>query len=397
MAMFGENVDYQTVSGDYGTIIDTMHLNKAPLDMYYGFPDEITKQAAANNLLDYEGWWDVDKAKSEMYPAFVDAWSRGGKLYGLPYYTTIRGAIMVNLALLKKSGMSTVQLTTWPDLYDLARKLKKDGVAQYPFLPHWFAPSWAGSWQFLLECDNRGIKLFDYEQAYKPLFDEKSEAVKVLEDWMNLYKDGIVPDSVFNLQEGDYTDAFAKGEYVLSSMTLYDGKRLNDPSKSNIAGMVDWAQPPKGKPWGKAELGGYLLPNRQRDDKQLGRVFRHNAYFGYKDKNGDLAVAKRWAVEKALNSGYKAILDDKDVLASYKTWLPGGDRQFADMQTYFNQVVFDRFYHCPWNGAFLDAAKAQYDPAILGKKAPKDAIKDLRTACDALFERYKDTVTKLKL
>src|SRR2546430_17557267 len=105
---------------------------------------------------------------------------------------------------------------------------------------------------------------------------------------------------------------------------------------------------------------------------------RHNAYYGYRDLEGKLTVAKRWAIEKALNSGYKSILDDKDVLDAYTKWMPGGTRQFNDMQTYFNQVVWDRFYHSPWHSARLDAAKAQLDPAILGKKSPKEAMRDLR-------------------
>jgi multiple sugar transport system substrate-binding protein len=397
MELYKENVDYQTVTGDYGTIIDSLHLNKQPLDMYYAHEDEIAKQAAGNNLMDYEGWWDIDKAKSEMYTAFRDAWTRDGKLYGLPYYTAIRGTIMINKVLAKKAGIDTLQLTTWSDLYDLCRKLKKDGVAQYPLLHHWFAPSWAAAWQFLWENANRGIKLFNYDAAYQPLFNENHESVKVLEEWRQVYADGLVPDSVFNMQEGDFIDAFAKGQFVFSPQQTYDNKRFNDPAKSNIAGMVDWATPPPGKEWGKLEMGGYLMPNRDRDDMYLERVMRHNAFYGYRDQEGNLFVAKRWAIEKALNSGYKSILDDKDVLAAYTKWMPGAQRQFNDMQTYFNQVVWDRFYHCPWHSEWLNAAKAQLDPAILGQKAPKEAMKDLRTATDDLYNRFKDTVTKLKL
>src|SRR5215213_6815197 len=81
-AMYTENVDYQTVSGDYGVVIDTMQLNGEPLDMFYGFPDSIGRYFAQDKLMDYGAWWDVDKAKSEMYPNFIDAWTwKDGKLY----------------------------------------------------------------------------------------------------------------------------------------------------------------------------------------------------------------------------------------------------------------------------------------------------------------------------
>ena len=388
-AEYKENVDYKTLTGDYGVIIDTMLANKEPLDLYYAHEDTIPRHAPAGRLLDFEGWWDVEKAKADMYPSIKNALSWEGKLYALPYYTAIRACIMVNKALLKKTGMETVQLKSWPEFYDLCRQMKKEGVAQTPLLHHWFAPSWAAAWQFLWECQNRGIALFDFEQEAKPLFDANHESVKVLEDWAQVFKDGLVPESVFNLQEGDYIDAFAKGEYLFSPQQTYDGKRFNDPARSNIAGMVDFATPPPGKPWGKLEIGNYTLPNRQRDDKFLARVYRLHSWFGYRDKAGKLFVAKRWALEQALGSGYKEILEDKEVLDSYAKWMPGKDRQFKDMQTYYDQVVWDRFYHVGWQSEFLNAAKAQLDPAILGKKSPKDAITDLRAEVDKVWERFR--------
>ncbi len=395
VALYDENVDYRTVTGDYGLIIDTSHITKQPLDMYYGNESNIARHAPSGNLLDYEMWWDIDKAKAEMYPAFKDAWTwRDGKLYGLPYYTAVRATIMINRPLLQKAGLEHYELTTWDDFYDLCRRLKKDRVAEYPLLHHWFGTIWATTWQFLWECHNRGIKLFDHEDGYRPLFDQNHESVKVLENWQALFAEGIHPASAFNMQEGDYIDAFAKGEFVFSPQQTYDNKRFNDPAKSRIAGMVDWATPPKGKPWGKFEMGGYLLANRPRDDKQLARVLRHNTFYGYRDKNGALFVAKRWAIEKALNSGYREILEDKDVLAAYQSWMPGGERQFNDMKTYFSQVVWDPFYHCPWISEFLRVGKAELEPVILGSKAPKEAIENMRGVCDKLFERFKSVAKR---
>jgi multiple sugar transport system substrate-binding protein len=391
--MYNENVDYQTVTGDYDLIIDTMQLNNDPLDMFYGNESAVARHVVTGKLLDYSAWWDYERAKEEMYPAFTDAWTwTDGKLYGLPYYTAVRGTMMINLALAEKAGIQELQLTTWDDFYDLCIELKRDGVAEYPLLHHWFGTVWATTWQFLWECHNRGIQLFDYEDDYRPLFDGEHESVRVLERWQEVFAEGVHPESSFNMQEGDYIDAFAKGEYVFSPQQTYDAKRFNDPALSQIAGMVDWATPPVDQPWGKFEMGGYLLPLRERSDEELARAYRHNGFYGYRDINDELLVAKRWAVEKALNSGYPAILEDPDVLASYQQWMPGGERQFNDMKTYFDQVQWDPFYHSPWFLEFLLLGKAELEPAILGRQSAKDAIERLKSGTDDLYERFRGRI-----
>jgi multiple sugar transport system substrate-binding protein len=367
-----------------------MQLNNEPLDMFYGFPDSIGRYLSQDKLLDYGSWWDFETAKSEMYPNFVDAWTwRDGKMYGVPYFTGIRGSIVMNKALLSKAGIETVQLTTWDDFYALCHQLKADGVAEYPLLNHWFGTFWATTWQFLWETHNRGIPLFDENDAYRPLFDENGDVVKMLETWRGLVADGVHPESSFGLGEGDYTDAFASGAYVFSAVQTYDARRMNDPARSQIPGQVDFATPPAGQPWGKSELGGYLLPKRDRSDQYLARVFRNNGYHGYRDANGVLAVAKRWAIEQALGSAYPEVLEDPDVIAAYGEWMPGGERQFTDMKTYFAQAQWDPFYHCPWQSEFLAIGQAEIEPAILGTQSPKDAVANLRAGADELYERFK--------
>jgi multiple sugar transport system substrate-binding protein len=391
---YTENVDYQTVSGDYDLIIDTMQINNETLDMFYGHEIGIGRYILQDKLLDYSSWWDFERAKAEMLPAFLEAWTwRGdGKLYGLPYFSSIRGTIMVNTALTEKAGIDQVQLTTWDDFYDLCRQMKADGVVEYPLLNHWFATGWATAWQFLWECQNRGIALFDFEDAYRPLFNGEHESARVLEIWAGLFADGIHPESSFNMSEGGYVDGFATGDYMFSPQQTYDGKRLNDPALSQIAGLVDFATPPEGAPWGKIEQGGYLLPKRDRDNERLSRVFRHNGFFGYRDINDELFVAKRWAIDHALNSSYPAILEDPEVLAAYEQWMPGGERQFNDMGTYFTQAEWNPFHQCPWFLEWQLIAKEELEAAILGDTAPQDAMDNLYSGTNELYERYRDAI-----
>jgi hypothetical protein len=62
------------------------------------------------------------------------------------------------------------------------------------------------------------------------------------------------------------------------------------------------------------------------------------------------------------------------------------------MKTYFGQVVWDPFYHCPWHGEFLAIGRAELEPAILGRQSAKDAITNMRSATDELYERFKGRI-----
>jgi hypothetical protein len=59
------------------------------------------------------------------------------------------------------------------------------------------------------------------------------------------------------------------------------------------------------------------------------------------------------------------------------------------MKTYFDQAVWDPFYHCPWQTEFLNLGRGEIEPAILGRQSPKDAVSNLRSGADELYERFK--------
>ena len=124
--------------------------------------------------------------------------------------------------------------------------------------------------------------------------------------------------------EADWIDAFATGKYAYSPQQIYDLKVFNDPAKSQVAGQVV-PVPVVDQPWGIIDEGIYTVPKRAYDtDEKLARKYRLAGFFGYRDETegGELYVAKRWAIEAALNSGYTAILQDPEVIEAYNQWLP---------------------------------------------------------------------------
>ena len=395
-AMYGENVDYQTVSGDYGSLMEKMHINKEPLNFAYANPQTAHRWYLAGWVWDLAGIWSIEDIKKDLYPAWRDIVSRkDGTLLGLPYFQSVRGTITTNEEMLQKVGITPKEYPkTWEELYDQLYQIKKQGATDVPFLPHWFATAWFGlAWGFQFECMNRGAVLFD--DNGNPVFDQK--CYDILDYYKKLLADGIVPKEVFTMQETDFIDGFASGRYAYSPQQIYDNKVFNDPTRSKLAkgGSNPNAKgsmyvPVDKQPWGLIDSGIYLSIKRPgQDEKTLARSYRLQEFYGYKDKDGNFFVSKRWAIEQALNSGYPVTLDDPDVQAAYKKWMPDYDFQFKAMQSLLSNAksppVWKRYFYEEWNSKAL----TELSQAILGQKGTKEALDGLKTLASQLIDKYK--------
>ena len=383
---YKENVDYQTVTGDYIAIMENFHIANQPLDMAYANPATLFRWQVPGWVVDYERWWDVADARGEMYDGVRESLSIGGKLYGLPYFVSIRGTLMANNAILAKAGITPEQYPkTWDELYAQARQLKTDGVTEGPpLLPHLFGGgTWYGiSWAYLFECLNRGAVLFG--ENNEPVFDEQTLAV--LQNWRQLLEEGVIPDGVFTMGETDYIDAFAKGTYAYSPQQVYDLKVFNDPNKSQVAGQVA-AVPVNGQPWGLIDEGIYVIANRNQDEARLRRDYQLAGFFGYRDQSDQLFVAKRWAMENALNSGYKEVLDDPEVIAAYNEWLP--DPAMLDaVKGLVDAGQFPRVWQTFWWEEYNAFATTELPKAVLGDRTVEEVHADLKKKAEDLVAQY---------
>jgi len=383
---YTETADYQTITGDYIGIMENFHITGQPLDMAYANPATLFRWSVPGWVHDYESWWSVDDARGELYDGVRDSLTVNGKLSGLPYFVSCRGTMATNKIILDKAGVTTEQLPkTWTELYDMCRQLKSSGAVETPLLPHWFtAGVWFGvSWGYLFECMNRGAVLFD--DANVPVFDDSSLAI--LAEWRQLLQDGIVPETVFTMGEADWIDAFAKGTYAFSPQQIYDLKVFNDPAVSQIAGQCI-ALPVNGQSWGMIDEGIYTVPARQNDtDEKLARKYRLAGYFGYRDDQNNLAVAKRWAIEAALNSGYKSILEDQEVIDAYNSWLPNPE-MLATLNGVLEAAPFAKVWQTFWWEEWNAQAMTDLPKAILGQTPVEEVHASLKKLAEELTERY---------
>jgi multiple sugar transport system substrate-binding protein len=385
---YSETADYQTITGDYIAIMENFHIANQPLDLSYANPATLYRWSIPGWVLPYDDAWYAEAAKAEMYEGVRDSMTVDGKLFGLPYFVSIRGTLMANNAVLDKAGIGPDQYPkTWDELYDQARQMKKDGVTDGPpLLPHWFAAGvWFGvSWGYLFECLNRGAVLFDDEN--QPVFDDQT--LEILANWRMLAEEEIIPEGVFTMGEADYIDAFAKGTYAYSPQQVYDLKVFNDPNKSQVAGQVA-PVPVAEQPWGLIDEGIYALANRNQSPEKLARDYRLGGFFGYRDEveGGELYVAKRWAIEAALNSGYTAILEDPEVIAAYNEWLPD-PAMLGTIEGVVNAGQFPKAWQTFWWEEWNAQAMTELPKAILGQTPVEEVHAGLKTLAEELAARY---------
>lgn len=312
------HVDYATITGDYPSIMEQKLIAGAELDVLYGNPSQAARYfdggwiTPANELPDY------DAIKAEFLPNLWDAWTYKGKLLGLSYFATTRGAIHVNLKAYQAAGMSDKDFPkNWDELYDQIFALHAKGV-KTPVLPHWFSEWFGISWGFIFEVLDRGGRIAD-DKNHKPLLttDKNGPAYKTLAAWKKLWNSKMVPAEVLTYNEGAFINGYGSGRYVFSPQQLYDLATFNTKGKSQIAGY-DSLLPVQGQPWGLIDSALYLMTKRKRPVPVTDDVKRFTSWYGFKDNTGKIALANRWMQVSMLFSAYKSVMNSPEADARIK-------------------------------------------------------------------------------
>ena len=153
----------------------------------------VDQQARAGLLEDISGQVDAGYL-AKLMPVALDQFTRGGKLFGLPYNTAEIG-ILINKELFGKAGVAVQDVQTWPGLLRAVRAFKQAGIQP-------MAGGGQDKWQMMLVYGHLCLRLggraaimdvmagrnggFD-----NPVFVRAGELYKELTD-MNPYQDGFM-------------------------------------------------------------------------------------------------------------------------------------------------------------------------------------------------------------
>jgi multiple sugar transport system substrate-binding protein len=227
--LYDENVDYELVPGEYHAVVETKLIAGQHIDMMYSEEDRIVRWNRAGWSRSLDGLPGLDAIKASMYDVNVRNMSLpDGSLGGLPYYTGFN-SFVCNGKHLEAGGIEPP--ATWEEMMEQCRKLKQDGVAEYPYISAW-GRQWASlSWSLFSIWYSEGAKVFD--ENNEPVFDDAFR--KVLEMHRTMYEEELVVPDIMTLQ-GEAVPNFATGEHTYMVVHEYDQKVFNTPDMSQIAG-----------------------------------------------------------------------------------------------------------------------------------------------------------------
>jgi multiple sugar transport system substrate-binding protein len=308
--LYDENVEYELVPGEYHAVAETKLIAGQHIDMMYSEEDRIVRWNRAGWSRSLEGLPGLDAIKAGMYDVNVRNMALpDGGLGGLPYYTGFN-SFVCNEKHLDAAGIEPP--ATWEELLDQCRKLKTDGVSEYPYISAW-ARAWPTlSWSLFAIWYSEGAKVFD--ENNDPAFDDAFR--KVLEMHRTLYEEELVVPDIMTLQ-GEAVPNFATGQHTYMVVHEYDQKVFNTPDMSQIAGACINAIMPGATRSTFIWTAVYQMGANPVDEQ---RVWDLMQFFGGKAKDGKYHVATRWALDFGLGTPHKEVIESPEVQEAFSQW-----------------------------------------------------------------------------
>jgi multiple sugar transport system substrate-binding protein len=381
------NVDYATVTGDYPSIMETTLIANGDLDVLYANPSSAVRYMGGGWVMPASELPNAQEIADSMYPNIREAWSVGGQLLGLSYFVSVRGTLLVNLQRFSDAGFSEDRLPlTWDQLYETVYALNEAGV-DAPYLPHWFAEWFGISWGFIFEVMNRGGQVADPE-THAPALSADGPAGDTLRAWKRLWNAGLVPEEVLSYNEAAYIDAFRSGRYVFSPQQIYDIKTFNDPAQSaDVAGNVSLL-PATEQSWGLIDSAMYLMTNRDRSSAHTMDVMRFTSWYGYKDENGEFAVANRWLRENMLFSAYRPVMESDLARESIQNAVARPEDYDTILDVYSKTPYPKGVWNVVWSEEFNTWLREKLFSFLQDDLPVENVIEEANAEIDRLNDRY---------
>lgn len=384
---YNDNAVVEVIPGDYIATMGTKLFGGGAVDMLYGFVYMAYRWYKAGWLQTIENAAHTQDAMKEMSQANRENISLpDGKVLGLPYFQFTQ-PIFTNENMLAQAGLEGVQPKTWDDFLGLCREIKQKGLSDAPYLislgKNWHAMPWC----LQSQCASEGEYLFD--ENNDPTFDVDTPIADILNMWVTMYKEGLVPQESLTLSETDFINAMCSGKHAYQTWTDYQVTTYNDPASSKIAGYASMLHQLPGKTHDQTLYQAlYCITNRPRNPKKLDRLYNLQSFYGWRDINGDLLVSKGWAMSvPPPGQAFPALYQDPEVMAHYKKYTIHSEDIDTILKSYETAKApkgWHAFWFADWQNTLLDDVSL----TVLGQMSVKDCITDLRTTAENLKKTY---------
>jgi ABC-type glycerol-3-phosphate transport system substrate-binding protein len=381
-------VAYQTVAGDYPSVVQNYLISGAEVDLLYANPSQAVRYLEAGWVTSAHSLAEIDQITADMYPNIKDAWSHRGELMGLSYFVSNRGVVHVNLERFQAAGLSEADFPkNWPEVYNILYKLRDAGQRE-PFLPHWFNEWFGLGWGFAFEVMNRGGVVADPE-THEPMLTDNGPAAETLSDWKRLWKDGFVSEEVLTYNEATYTGAFKSGRFVMSPQQSYDLKLFNTPGESPAAGKFTFL-PFQGQNWGMIDSAMYLMSSRkQRSAEATQDLQRFASWYGYKDQNDAYYVGNKFLKETMLFSAYRGVMESEEAATAIRASLPREGDYERLLEVYRHADYPKGIFNVVWSEEYNAWVKEKLSTFLLNDLDIASTIKEMNDKMESLNAKYK--------
>ncbi|WP_320128803.1 sugar ABC transporter substrate-binding protein [uncultured Sphaerochaeta sp.] len=370
---------YSFPSNQFHDKMVTSFIGGAGYDVIYVRDSYLAEWASAGWIIPVDGFADTASIKANLSQGAIDQMTYDGKLYGLPYYAG-RRVFAYNEDHLKKAGFNTPP-QTWDEMFAQAKVIKEKGISEYPIILD------------LAKCANiveqietmvfsYGGRLFDANN--KPVFATSDGTLKkVLQDIKDNMGVLIDPASLV-ATDHEVVRALSAGTRTFSTCTDYNLKTVNDPASSQVAGQVKMGLIPGSAKVKSGSIGNIRLYCISSSCKNPQAAWELVKFLGYKDKNGEYFVPKKWALDFGLGFVQTELFDDKDIQASINSW---GDTEVMKQQD--DYVVSRPYRFTPWFEEWQTQAWEDLQKAIMGDVTIDATLQKMAKSANDLMQQYK--------
>jgi multiple sugar transport system substrate-binding protein len=375
-------IDYAPVSGAYHDKMVAQFVAKTDLDLVYVRDEHLAEWIEAGWLQPIEGLPGATSYQEDIFPFNWEALTYRGTLYGLPYYADFTTWVW-NRKMLEAAGFSGCGRTL-DEITEQCLKIREKrvagprGVLEYPLVlglkqaPLGFGDFWA--MMYASEVDL-------FTDALEPIFpDDTGRRCERILQWI---VDGIHRHRIIDLDASFTTavvrDLFAAGRQAMVSISKYDLQRLNDPSRSAVAGDAIMAPYPSLEPGLNGTLGWtrmYCLPSMCRHVPQAWQLMN---FLGGKDPEGRYSTAKIWYLERGLGFVFPSLLNDPEVVASTSRW-----GEVDKIRAQAQHARARENIKAPWFPRFDMFYQAELQEVFQGRVRPRDGLARIAAECRRL-------------
>jgi multiple sugar transport system substrate-binding protein len=214
-------------------------------------------------------------------------------------------------------------------------------------------------------------------------------AGQTLEDWKRIWKDGFVAEEVLAYNEAAYIDAYRSGRYIFSPQQIYDLKTFNDPATSAaVAGKIGFL-PYQGQPWGMIDSAMYLMTSRPRSDALTDDVKKFTSWYGFKNEDGEIAVANRWMKENMLFSAYKEVMESDLARETISASISNPDDYDKLIEVYSHTPFPKGIWSVVWSEEFNTWLREKLFAFLQQDLSTESVITEANDEIDRLNKKYK--------